>query len=85
VNTEVAAGDRGGPPSLQHEDVEFESLDGNLQLALGLVDLPTERERLVHLGVVTPFESSSRPHSSRTEEQEQDHGGDVRPPDPVPC
>jgi hypothetical protein len=23
VNTEVAAGDRGGPPSLQHEDVEF--------------------------------------------------------------
>jgi len=25
VNTEVAAGDRGGPPSLQHEDVEFES------------------------------------------------------------
>jgi len=25
VNTEVAAGDRDGPPSLEHEDVELES------------------------------------------------------------
>jgi hypothetical protein len=46
-------------------------------ISLGLVEFPTERERLVHLGVVSPFEPSGRAHAPRTEDQEKDHGGDV--------